>query len=290
MPQQFATLDRKTITIPTGSTISVKKVGSTQGYDGHCLRAYSYFGEQMPDINPDSVNSINSIEDLYPDLRQLSKAPTFALTYMGTWMTLVKNCGFTEELAKQVESRYHDLYKVSDQVIMSRIEEEAVKQGYVTLAFGLKLRTPLLKKTVLGNKFTTSEAKAEMRTAGNAMGQSWGLLNNKAAVDFMKVVWASPYRYDIMPVALIHDAIYLVIKDDLDVIEFANRELTKAMSWQDHPEIYHDEVKLGSELDLFHPNWSHAMTLNPTWSKTEICTNVDEAMAKYRQKLLEEAA
>ena len=105
----------------------------------------------------------------------------------------------------------------------------------------------------------------------------------------MRAVWASPYRYDIMPVALIHDAIYLVIKDDLDVIEFANRELTKAMSWQDHPEIYHETVKLGSELDLFHPNWSHAMTLNPTWSKAEICSNVDTAMAKYYAKLKEAA-
>ena len=34
----------------------------------------------MPDIDPTSVASINSIEDKYPDLRQLSKAPTFLLT------------------------------------------------------------------------------------------------------------------------------------------------------------------------------------------------------------------
>lgn len=34
----------------------------------------------MPDIDPTSVESINSIEDLYPDLRQMSKAPTFLLT------------------------------------------------------------------------------------------------------------------------------------------------------------------------------------------------------------------
>ncbi len=50
----------------------------TDGYDGHCLRAYAYFGEQMPDIDPDVVASINSIEKKYKDLRGESKAPTFA--------------------------------------------------------------------------------------------------------------------------------------------------------------------------------------------------------------------
>ena len=49
------------------------------GYDGHCLRAYSYFGDQMPDI-VDTLQSINSIKDKYPDLRSKSKAPTFLLT------------------------------------------------------------------------------------------------------------------------------------------------------------------------------------------------------------------
>ena len=182
MSQQFKTLDRKTLDIPSGVSIEIKKVGTTDGYDGHCLRAYSYFGDQMPDIDSGSIASINSIETKYPDLRQLSKAPTFALTYLGTWSTLVKNCGFSEEVAKQIEANYHKLYVVSDEFIAKRIEDEACKLGYVTLAFGLKLRTPLLKKTILGNKFTSNEAKAEMRTAGNAMGQSYGLLNNRAAV------------------------------------------------------------------------------------------------------------
>ena len=47
------------------------------GYDGHCLRAHAYFGDQMSGID-DSVESINSIEKKYPKLRQDSKTPTFA--------------------------------------------------------------------------------------------------------------------------------------------------------------------------------------------------------------------
>lgn len=251
------------------------------GYCGHCLRAQAYFGEQMPDIDPTSVVSINSIEDRYPDLRQLSKAPTFLLTYMGSWMGLVKNCGFSEEVAKQIEDLYHKLYEHSDKVIADRIQKEAVEQGYVTLAFGLKLRTPLLKKTVLGNRYTTSEAKAEMRTAANAMGQSYGLLNNRAAVAFMKIVWKSKHRLKIMPVALIHDAIYLIIDDDLETVEFANKHLTKEMEWQELTEIAHNEVKLGGNLDLFYPHWSHGITLSRAANQVEIIDTVDAAMHKY---------
>ena len=256
----------------------------TRGFDGHCLRAYYYFKDRMPDIDPNSVESINSIEHKYPQERQDSKAPTFALTYLGTWTTLVKNCGFSEEVAKQIEANYHALYKHSDDFIMNRIHEEACKLGYVTLAFGLKLRTPLLKKTILGNKFTSNEAKAEMRTAGNAMGQSYGLLNNRAAVAFMEKVWNSPYRLKVMPVALIHDAIYLVISNEIEVVEWVNKHLTKEMEWQDLPEIWHDEVKLGGDLDVFYPHWGHGITLPRTANQVELCNVVDTAMQTYYEK------
>ena len=50
-----------------------------------------------------NVAQINSIADKYPDLRSKSKAPSFALTYQGTWLTLMNNCGFSEKEAKAVE-------------------------------------------------------------------------------------------------------------------------------------------------------------------------------------------
>jgi len=48
------------------------------GYCGHCLRAYAYFKEHMPDIE-NTVDGINSIAKLYKGLRQRSKEPTFLL-------------------------------------------------------------------------------------------------------------------------------------------------------------------------------------------------------------------
>lgn len=74
----FASLEDRISALATKDPNKIKVY--TDGYDGHCLRAYAYFGEQMPDIDPNCVISINSIENLYADLRQLSKAPTFLLT------------------------------------------------------------------------------------------------------------------------------------------------------------------------------------------------------------------
>ena len=251
----------ETLVIPSNSTISIKKVGNTDGYDGHCLRAYYYFRDRMPDIDGTSVESINSIKKKYPELRQLSKAPTFLLTYGGSAIGLMKNCGFSEEEAKSIEANYHELYRESDEWVKERLAR-ACNDGYVELAFGLKLRTPLLKQSILGNRSTLHQAEAEARTAGNALsGQSYGLLNNRAAVAFMKRVWASKWRTSIQPVALIHDAIYLLIDDDIECLEWVNKALIEEMSWQELPEIAHDTVKLGAELDVFYPSWENEITL-----------------------------
>lgn len=239
-----------------------------EGYDGHCLRAFSYFRDEMPDI-VDTVVSINSIKDKYPKLRQKSKGPTFALTYQGTYYTLMNSLGLPEDDAKKIEANYHDLYQESDAWVQDKLAE-AARRGYVEVAFGLRLRTPLLASTLWGSKHVPYEAQAEGRTAGNALGQSYGLLTNRACNEFMDKVWKSPYRFDVKPVAMIHDAIYLLIRDDLGVVEWVNRELIKSMQWQELPELVHDKVKLGAALDLFWPSWANPLTLPNGASKAEI--------------------
>ena len=216
-----------------------------------------------------NVELINSISNKYKTLRQDSKAPTFALTYQGTWSTLVKNCGFTEELAKQIEARYHELYVVSDKWIAQRLDE-AAKYGYVVAAFGLRVRTPKLAQVIRGNSRTPKEAEAEGRTAGNALGQSWCLLNSRAASEFLSLVRQSQYKYDIRPLMQIHDAQYYLVPDDIDLIMFMNRHLVDAVHWQNHPDIYHPDVGLGGELSLFYPNWSKEMTIPNSISKEDL--------------------
>ena len=265
--QQLEISPKLTLDIPSGAKFTVKKAGRTEGYDGHSLRAYSYFSEQMPDINPNSVESINSIEVKYPALRQESKNPTFACTYGGTYRTMMANLGWSEEKSRGVENNYKELYKVSVEWVNNKLTE-ASKNGYVEVAFGLRLRTPLLKQVVWGTSSVPREALAEGRTAGNALGQSYGLLNNRAAVEFFKRVREAGYQHKIKPVSLIHDAIYVLIYEDVDLVHWVNENLIECMQWQELPEIMHDTVKLGSELSLFYPTWQQEIKL-PNYASPE---------------------
>lgn len=239
------------------------------GYDGHSLRAYAYFKDQMPDIEP-TVESINSIGQKYPKLRQDSKMPTFALTYMGTWKTLVQNGGFSKEEAKKIETEYHRLYQVADQWVRDKLLE-ASKRGYVELAFGVRLYTPILPQVVMESSTGLPwEAHGEIKTAGNALGQSYGLLNTRAANEFMQRVWESEYKEQILPAAHIHDAQYFLIKNTLGCLKFVNDNLIDCMRWCELPEIQHPRVALEAKLEVFYPDWSRSYEIPNNLSIEEL--------------------
>ena len=239
-----------------------------EGYDAHSLRAYSYWPDYFSDFSP-TPESINQIKNLYPKVREMSKGASFALTYQGTKHTLVKNLGFSDSEAERIENNYHDLYQVSTEWVNQRLDE-ASQKGYVDVAFGLRVRTPLLAQTLRNKPHTPYQALSEGRTVGNALGQSYGLLTNRAANEFMEKVYNSKFREDVKIIAQIHDAIYLLMRDSLDVIEWVNQELIKSMQWQELPEIQHDKVKLGAELSIFYPDWSNEITLKNDMTADEI--------------------
>ena len=271
----FASLEDRISALTTKDPNKLKVY--TDGYDGHSLRAFAYFGKQMPDIDPNSVDSINSVAKKYKPLRDKGKNPTFTLTYQGTWHALVKKYGFSPEQAKEVEKLYHDLYRVSDGWVNKQLDA-AMTDGYITGAFGLRLRTPLLKQVIRGNSKTPYEAEAEGRTAGNALGQSWCLLNSRAWVEFMQKVRQSKFRHAIRPCAQIHDAGYALVKDDIAPLLFMNEHLIKAVQWQEHPDIWHDEVKLGGELGIFYPNWNTEITIPNFATEEEIFSIIKESL------------
>lgn len=271
----FASLEDRISALTTKDPNKLKVY--TDGYDGHCLRAFAYFGENMPDIT-ETVMSINSIEVLYKDYRKDSKAPTFLLTYGGTYMGLMKNCGFPESKAKMVEKRYHDLYVVSDQWVQAKLDQ-AAKDGYVTAAFGLRVRTPLLSQVLRGTSKTPYEAEAEGRTAGNALGQSWCLLNSRAASEFMGKVRKSEYRLDIRPSMHIHDAQYYLVRDNMETTLYVNKHLVKAVQWQDHPDIAHPDVHLGGDLSIFYPTWANEIVIPNYATAAQITEVIKEAFA-----------
>lgn len=273
----FASLEDRISALTTKDPNKLKVY--TDGYDGHCLRAYTYFKDQMPDIDPTSVDSINSIDGKYKKLRQDSKAPTFALTYQGTYITLMNNCGFSKEVAQGIEESYKQLYEVSINWVNAKLEQ-ATKDGYVTVAFGLRVRTPLLHQVIRGSRSTPFAAEAEGRTAGNALGQSWGLLNTRASIEFMAGVRSSKHLLDIKPCAHIHDAQYMLVREDIDAILYCNEHLVKAVQWQDHPDIEHDQVKLGGEFSIFWPSWEKELIIPNNASKEEILAGIEEHCSK----------
>lgn len=258
MGLDFASLEDRISALTTKDPNKLKVY--TDGYDGHSLRAYAYYREQMPDIDASTVEGINEIQKKYKPLRDKSKNPTFTLTYQGTADTLVRKYKFTPELAATVEERYHELYKVSDDWVADRLLQ-AGKDGYITAAFGLRVRTPVLAQVIRGNRSTPREGEAEGRSAGNALGQSWCLLNSRAASEFMSKVRSGQYAEDIRPCAQIHDAQYYLVREDSEILAYCNEHLVKAVKWQDHPEIWHDEVKLGGEMGIFYPSWANEITI-----------------------------
>ena len=227
------------------------------GFDGHCLRASFYFKDDMPNIAKDKL-SVNSIKKLYPQFRQKSKEPTFLLTYGGTYHGLMNSLGLNETDAKRIETQYHELYFESDEWVAAKIKQACI-DGYVTGAFGLRLRTPLLNLNGKGK--LNYKAAAEGRTAGNMLGQSYGMLNSRAANEFRERIGKSKYKYDVFICGQIHDAIYIVWKNKLGIAKWVNDNIIASMRWCGLPELQHPIVKLGAELDIFFPDWSVATTI-----------------------------
>lgn len=226
----------------------------TDGYDGHCFRACYYFSDRIHGINIDDPVSVKTVAKLFPDERQDSKGPYFALTYQGTYKTLVKKFGFSIDVAKKIFEGHHTMYAVAKQATDEKIQL-ACKQGYLDVAFGVRVRTPLLFKYGL----SMALSQAEARSVGNAWGQSYGLLNTRAGTAFLRKVRAE--NREVYPCAQIHDAQYFIARKEPELVHWINVHLTHEMKWQEIEEIKHPEVGLGGELDVFRFSWAKGHTL-----------------------------
>jgi len=240
----------------------------TDGYDGHSLRAQTYFADQMPDIDPTDVNSINSIQDKYPELRRRSKGPTFALQYMGTAYTLHKRTGFSMDQATKIEKAFHELYKVSGE-FNEKNKQFMEQHGYVECAFGLKLRTPIISQCVLGNSKTPHEADKEARSANNAITQSWGMLLNRAMNATNARIEEAGYSTDILPCNMIHDAGYFLVKGKPEYVKFLNDILIEEMEWNDDDVIRSTHVPMKASLEVG-KSWDKLTQLNNNATLEEI--------------------
>ena len=213
---------------------------------------------------------LNYAKKKYKSLRQESKKVTFALQYGGTEHTLVKNCGFSKEEALNILQNYKKLYSVSEQNKKYYIDK-ASKDGYTLGAFGLKIRTPLLKQVLLNNRVTPKEAESEARTMSNARFQSYCMLNSRAGIEFNSLVRKDKeLRLKVRPCVQIHDAQSFLIKEEPNVVLWVNHNLVKCAQWQNDPIIAHPDVHLGGNLSIFYPDWAHELELPNDCSKEQL--------------------
>lgn len=239
----------------------IKRAVYLDGYDGHCLRANAYFNLGR-DTN--DVEAINSIKKDLPAQRDASKPITFALTYLGTYHTLMNNLGMPKEDAIEAEENFKALYKVSIDWAANKLQEAADK-GYLEVAFGHRIRCPQLLGKDMSRDLPTFYEELR-RTLSNALGQSYGMLNSRSGVELRQRLKASPFNADIIPVAHIHDAQYFLVRNDPAVIQWLNTNVVECNLWEDLDEIRSPEIPLGGDLEIFYPNWAtgHELENNAT--------------------------
>lgn len=232
----------------------------TEGFDGHCLRAYTYFKDQMEGIDPTSAESINSIEFKYPELRQKSKAPTFAFQYRGTWKTVCENLGIPDAEGQALEANFKSLYSVSEQYYIRKVME-AMENGYIRLSFGLRLLTPMLHGKRDPHKLF-GMADKEAKSMYNADSQTWGTLTNRALIEFAERLDNSePHIQEgILLILTVHDAGYVLVKDTPEHIKWLNDNLIECMNWQEHPMIMSDDVPIEADLEIGY-NWANLVKI-----------------------------
>ena len=255
------------------------------GWDSHMYATVHYWPEkfhpeELDKLAPEEIKvKLEELKAEYKHDRQRSKQVSFALQYGGSPITLEKNNGFSHKEAQAIYDNYHKLYKTSTEFKAKAIDQ-AQKDGYVTGAFGLRVRTPVLYKTIRGLKTSPKEVEAEARTAANAIMQSWCCLNSRSASEFMGIVRASEYKEDIRLCAEVHDATYFLVRDDIDVVLWLNENLVKCVEWQDDPVIADDTVHLGGELSLFFPSWAHEIVVPNHCSREKLLSLVDGFLNK----------
>lgn len=184
---------------------------------------------------------------------------------------MVNKAGFPKDEAQRIEQAYQDTYQVSIQWTADRIAE-ASERGYVELAYGGRLQTPILTQTILGNRATPYTAEAEARSAGNALTQSYCYLNIDTLVRFMEKVWKTDDRYTVLPIASIHDNNLFTIKDTYASVKFFNDEYIKCLQEYSIPALEHPIIKLSGNVEIMHYDWSNPVQLSHDMTLEELHT------------------
>ena len=187
----------------------------------------------------------------------------------------MRKFGFSEKKAKFIEASHKKLYVTYYKYVEDQIEVAKIK-GYLTLAFGLRLRTVKLNIGRSGG-VPQYQIEEEQRSAGNAIFQSYGLITLNALAKIMNEVWAHEKYFDrIVPVTTIYDSLYFEMDNDLEQLTWMNEVITRNMlDLAGVPELSHEETNLGVDVEVLYPDWSTKLWIpnNGTSEEIQKCIN-----------------
>lgn len=226
------------------------------------MRCFSFFPDELKelglDLDPNDPDSINRIQTEAKELRNKSKPISFLKQYGGGAGKIQKVLKCSQQRAQEISNAYDTLYSGLAEFQNSN-ELFAKKNGYIELAFGLQLKTPRI------NSRDSGVQSAEVRSASNGAVQSFGMLMNRAFIEFLQRLEASPHRLDVKIINTIHDAVYLLVRNEATAVHWVNENLIECMEWQEDPRL-HSDIKLGAELDIGF-NWAQCYTIPNGFTK-----------------------
>ena len=162
------------------------------------------------------------------------------LNYGATEYAVSASLGITTDEALKIIDGYWKLFEVTKHFI-EKSEKFILDNGFIKGAFGLKLRGDL--------KHITDKSKysSTLRTMNNMQIQSFGLLLTRAMNEFQSRIEKAGLEKDVILFNSIHDALYMYIKKDVNIIHWVNINLIECMLWEYNTNW---TVKMGAELEV----------------------------------------
>ena len=179
--------------------------------------------------NPTKFFEATSTNKAAKKLRQESKGISFKLAY-GGYPDSHKGGTITQEI---FDAYHNEMYPGITEYREKYAVPKANNDKYLHLAWGLRLYSDKPDK--------------DMLTLFNALSQGYSCLTSIALNKFDKYLEDNNLRDNISITNTIHDAIYLEIDDNTEIIKLVNDVLPNIMSEQF---VIDQEIPLGAECDI----------------------------------------
>ena len=76
------------------------------------------------------------------------------------------------------------------------------------------------------------------------------MLLNRAIIATNAHIEEAGYGEHILPINMIHDAVYFMLKDEPKYIKFLNDVLIEEMQWQEHLTIASNDIRITAEMEI----------------------------------------